>query len=139
MASLICMMVLMLSISLVFNEWLKLISNDTERIIGLFVWLFAICVGGYFAARQGRTTGWSNSLAVGVLAELFVAARLSDGTSFLEMMDDPGPNWRRLVALGLTIPAAIVGGIVWEKTCRLDQAGDSEQSESFSEAEPEEE
>ena len=112
LASVICMTVLMLSISLVLNEWLKLISNDTERVIGLFVWIFAICVGGYFAARQGRTTGWTNSLVVGLLAVFFVVARLpTDGADkgyfepFLDMIKDPGANWRHLAQLALTIPA----------------------------------
>jgi len=143
LVSLICIMVLMLSISLVLSEWLQLISTDTERIIALFVWLFAICVGGYVAARQGRTTGWTNSLVVGVFGVLFMAAQLANRVpnktywdAFLEVMSDPGAHWRVFVALALTIPVAVLGGIVWEKTRRLDRLGDNEQSEPASEAEP---
>ncbi|MGA2253939.1 MAG: hypothetical protein ABSG53_04695 [Thermoguttaceae bacterium] len=32
------------------------------------------------------------------------------------MMNDPGAHWRGLVQLGLTFPAAILGGIIWAKT-----------------------
>jgi hypothetical protein len=35
---------------------------------------------------------------------------------FLEMMKDPGASWRPLVQLALTIPAAILGGVIWQKT-----------------------
>ena len=121
-----CMFVLMLSVSLVFTTWLGLISSDTERVVGLFVWLFAICLGGYYAARRGKPTGWTNALAVGVIAELFVLARLpkeQDDSVFpklfgplLEMINDPGAHWRPLVSLALTIPVAILGGLIWEKT-----------------------
>ena len=106
----------MLAISLVFSEWLGLVSADTEKIIGLVVWLLAIFAGGYFAARRGRTTGWTNAILVGVFAEICVAAMALSGTSLVEMMDDPGANWRRFVALGLTIPAAVLGGMLWDRT-----------------------
>ena len=62
------MVVFPLLISLVLNSWLGLISVDTERVLILFVWLIAVCLGGYVAARLGRTTGWTNSLVVGVIA-----------------------------------------------------------------------
>ena len=131
LVSFLCMFVLVLPISLVLNTWLELISNETERIIKLPVWLFAISVGGYYAARRGKTTGWTNSLVVGLLAEWYLAARLLKGTSLLEMMDDAGPNWRRLVALALTIPAAIVGGILWENRYKR-QAPGADESEAAS-------
>ena len=115
---------LMLSISLVLNVWLNLISSDTERTIGVFIWLFGIGVGGYVAARQGRSTGWSNSLVVGVPALLYVAARLPNGgplqtywAPFLEIMNDPGAHWRVLAAMVLSLPVAVLGGIAWQKTC----------------------
>ena len=119
-----CMFVLPLSISLVLNNWLGLISSETERVLILLVWLFAICLGGYVAARLGKTTGWTNSLVVGLLAEIFVAGRLPRGTRadrtlldpLLEMMEDPGAHWPSLIQLALTIPAAILGGIIWDKT-----------------------
>ena len=117
-------MVFAISISAVFTTWLGLISIETERVLILLVWLFAICLGGYVAARLGKTTGWTNSLVVGLLAELFVVSRLPKGglvdkgffDPFLEIMNDPGANWRPLVQLALTIPAAILGGLIWENT-----------------------
>jgi hypothetical protein len=112
-----------LLISGVFTRWLGLISIETERVLILLVWLFAICLGGYVAARLGKTTGWTNSLVVGVLAVFFVVARLPRGGAdkdffdpFLEMMKDPVAHWRHLVYLALTIPAAVLGGVIWEKT-----------------------
>jgi putative membrane protein (TIGR04086 family) len=112
----LCMVLLMLSISFFLTSMLKLISTETERLVGLFVWHLSICAGGYYAARRGEPAGWVNALFVGLLAELFVCARLLKGTSVFEIMDDPGPHWRRLLALGLTIPAAILGGVIWEMT-----------------------
>ena len=134
LVSLLCMFVLVLSISMVLYTWLELISLETVQISKLLVWFFAISVGGYYAARRGKTTGWTNSLVVGLLAELYLAARLLKGTSLVEMMDDAGPNMSRLVALALTIPAAVVGGILWENSCKRRPPGD-DQSEAASPAE----
>ena len=141
LVSWVCMFVVMLSISLVLTHWLGLISNETERVVGLFIWLFAICLGGYYAARRGKPTGWINSLAVGVLAELFVFARLGKGTPhrafldpLLDIMNDLGAHWPRLVELGLTIPVAILGGFIWEKTGGVQSFG-KEESEGVSKAE----
>ena len=118
-----CMVVVSLAISLVLNQWLGLISTETERVLLVFVWLFAVSVGGYVAARLGKTTGWTNSLVVGLLAEFFMFARLPKGPTdlslwdpVLEMIEDPSTHWPRLVGLGLTIPVAILGGIIWQKT-----------------------
>jgi len=123
LVTLVCMIVLPVSISAVFTSWLGLISIETERVLILLVWLAAICLGGYVAARLGKTTGWTNSLVVGLLAELFVVSRLPKGgldkdlfDPFLELVNDPVTNWRPLIQLGLTIPAAILGGFLWEKT-----------------------
>ena len=129
MAACACLVVFSLSISLVLTEWLGLISVDTERILLLFMWLIAICLGGYVAARLGKTTGWSNSLVVGVIAVLMVWARLpNEGLDktywdpFLEIMKDPGAHWQNLTRLALTIPVAILGGVIWEKTGRVQSA-----------------
>lgn len=100
------------------SELLKEMFNKTVPVAGLVWWLFVICLGGYVAARRGKTTGWTNSLVVGLLAEWYMAARLFKGTTLLEMMDDAGLNWRRLMALALTIPVAVVGGILWENSCK---------------------
>ena len=34
----------------------------------------------------------------------------------LKMMNDPAAHWQSLVPLALTIPAAILGGVIWQKT-----------------------
>ena len=138
LVSLLCMVVLVLSISMVLYTWLELISLETVKIIKLLVWFFAISVGGYYAARRGKTTGWTNSLVVGLLAELYLAENYLRGTSLFEMMDDAGPNMSRLVTLALTIPAAIVGGILWEIRYKR-QAPDADESEAVSLAEDSEE
>ena len=123
------------------NNWLGLISNETTGVLTLFLWLFAICFGGYVAARLGKTTGWTNSLVVGVLAEFFVFSRLPKGepdqpfrTSldpFLDIVKDPGTHWRLLLLLGLTIPVAILGGVIWAKTGGV-QSGETAKSEKLS-------
>jgi hypothetical protein len=143
--TLACVFVFALSISLVRNNWLGLISNETERVLNLFIWLFAICLGGYVAARLGKTTGWTNALVVGLLAEIFVAARLLNEEPdkgflhpLLELMNDPGAHWRLLVQLALTIPAAILGGVIWEKTGGVQPSGKG-QSEAINTSERAEE
>ncbi|MFM7115110.1 MAG: hypothetical protein ACKO0N_00600 [Planctomycetota bacterium] len=120
--ALLYIVVFKLSISLVCIDWLGLISGETQRVLNLFIYLSAICLGGYVAARLGKTTGWTNSLVVGLLAELFLASRLpNEGPDELfvdlkKVMNDPGAHWRPLVGLALTIPAAILGGVIWQKT-----------------------
>ena len=99
--------------SFVFTHWLGWITVETERVVALFIWLASIGFGGYWAARRSQSTGWPNSLVVGLLAEWFVAARILKGTTLVALMDEPGPNWRRLVALALTVPVALLGGLIW--------------------------
>ena len=85
-------------VSLVLNNWLGRISNETERVLIFVVYFLGICVGGYVAAPLGKTTGWTNSLVVGLLAEICVAGSLFQRTKpdatyfspFMEMMNDPG-------------------------------------------------
>ena len=76
---------------------------------------------GYVAARRGRTTGWTNSLVVGVFAEIFVAGELNHdeiSQMLAEITKDPAAHWVALVQLICTIPAALIGGIVWQGTNR---------------------
>jgi hypothetical protein len=141
----VCMVVFPLLISAVLTSWLGLISIETERVLILLIWLLALCLGGYVAARMGKTTGWTNALVVGLLAEFLVVARLPRGGAdkdlfdpFLEMMKDPGANWRPLVQLSLTIPAAILGGVIWEKTGGVQPSGKG-QSEAINKSERAEE
>jgi hypothetical protein len=66
LATCVCMAVFPLLISAVLTSWLGLISIETERVLILLIWLLALCLGGYVAARMGKTTGWTNSLVVGL-------------------------------------------------------------------------
>jgi hypothetical protein len=122
----------MFLISGVLTKWLGLISVETEKTVFVFVVLFAVCLGGYYATRRGKPTGWPNALAVGILAELMVAGQLAKGTtleerrqSLIEIMSNPGPNWRAFVQLVLTLPVAILGSGIWEMSSRL-RKGESE-------------
>ncbi len=117
------MVVVPLSISLVFNRWLGLISPETEAIVGRVSMLVAICLSGYVAARLGKNTGWTNSLIVGFFAELvLLIGILREGGRFIwldplfDIMNNPVKHWPVLVELTLTIPAAILGGIIWQIT-----------------------
>lgn len=117
------LVVLNLFIAFVITDWLGLISIETEEILLVFVWLFAVCFAGYVAARLGKTTSWTNSLVVGLIAAFVVYTRLPKGGEgqilldpLLETIKDPATHWLRLVWLGLTIPVAILGGIIWQKT-----------------------
>lgn len=130
--TLACMVVFSLLTSGVLIKWLGVISIETERVLILLIWLLAICLGGYVSARLGKTTGWTNSLVVGLLAEFFM---IPSGVGekdffepFLEMMNDPVTHWRQLVIVVLTIPAAVLGGVIWQKTggVQSDAKGQSE-------------
>jgi putative membrane protein (TIGR04086 family) len=137
----VIMAVVPVSISLVFNRWLGLISNETERVMIVVVWLFAVCLGGYVAARLGKNTGWTNFLMVGLIAELVVFSRVAKGRpdrSFFDplfdIMNDPGAHWLVLVELALTIPVAMLGGFIWQKTGGVQSAAKG-QSEVINKAE----
>jgi hypothetical protein len=122
------------------SELFAEIFNKAAPVLLVVGWLFAICLGGYYAARQGKTTGWTNSLVVGLLAECYLVVPRLVETSFPKMLVKPIPDSEQLKFLALTIPAALVGGIVSEKTCGLKEAGGgNERSEPVSDAGPQEE
>ena len=123
LAAAVILVVVNLFIAFVITKWLGLISIETERVVLAFVWLFAVSFGGYVAARLGNTTGWTNSLFVGLLAEFVIYSKLPKGGAnqtfwepVLELIKDPGKHWPFLAGLGLTIPVAILGGFLWQKT-----------------------
>lgn len=99
--------------ALVFTTWLGWVTVETERVVALVVWLASIGFGGYWAARWSKSTAWPNSLTAGLLAEWYVAARILNETTLVALLDEPGPNWRRLMALALTVPVALIGGLIW--------------------------
>jgi hypothetical protein len=55
-----------------------------------------------------------------------------------DIMNDPGAHWLFLVELALTIPVAILGGIIWQKTGGVQSAAKG-QSEVVNKAERAEE
>jgi putative membrane protein (TIGR04086 family) len=145
LVGLVFMVVVPLSISLVLNRWLGPISHETERVVFLVSLLVAVCLGGYVAARLGKNTGWTNSLMVGLIAELVVFSRVLMGRPdqslfdpLFDIMNDPGAHWRVLVELALTIPVAILGGVIWQKTGGVQSAA-KRQSEVVNKAERAEE
>lgn len=60
------------------TKWLELIPVNAQQGLVPLMWFLALFFGGYHAARLGRTTGWSNSLIVGIFAESFLFASLLD-------------------------------------------------------------
>ncbi len=141
LVGLLFMVVVHLSILLVFNRWLGLISPEAEPVVFLVSFLVAVSLSGYVAARLGKNTGWTNSLMVGLIAELVLFSRVVNGRpgqGFLDPLFDianhPGLHWPVLVELALTIPVAILGGIIWQMTGGI-QSSAKGQSEVISEAE----
>ena len=57
---------------------LELIPVSAQQRLVPLMWFPALCFGGYYAAQLGRTTGWTNSLIVGMFAESFLLANLLD-------------------------------------------------------------
>lgn len=118
LAAWLVMFALMLVVSFVLARALQWIDPAQERTIVYFNWLIGLVVGGYVAARRGRTTGWSNSLVVGVFAQLVLVGQLTDGAGmgewekFQDLLDSPKTEWPKLMAIVLTIPAALLGGYV---------------------------
>ena len=58
-------------------------------------------LGGYLAARLARTVPYFNALAFGVLGVVLGVLTSSEL-----------PTWFRVVGLGLTVPAALIGAYV---------------------------
>ena len=127
------------------SKWLGLhLVNSQQRLVPL-MWFPALCFGGYYAAQLGRTTGWTNSLVVGLFAESFLLAGLLDklikpdfgnaigipmfekplaywgrlpGRLFdhlIEMLQEPLVHWE-LAGLFYAIPVAVLGGVVWQRS-----------------------
>ena len=97
--------------------WPQLDSSELGRTMQLVIWLASLVFGGYVAARKGKTTGWTNALVVGCFALLYLLFRwpkLPDRGplgSLLNLLSEP--HWSQLAAVGLTIPAALLGGYLW--------------------------
>lgn len=114
-----------LLLSLVLNKWLGLTYSGTQKTIELIVWLLAVLAGGYFAANLGKTVGWSNSLLVGCFAFAFILIRGWNRIELTGGLGYPFESWRLIAACLLTIPAAILGGVLWVRTRRQDEQSTS--------------
>ena len=96
-------------------------SADVEKAIQLALWLLGIAIGGYVAARRSKNDGNRVALYVGLLATIFVVARLphpekknfADG--LFTVLKDPAANWRHIVGLTFTVPAALLGGLIAQR------------------------
>lgn len=66
---------------------------------GLILGTASTVLGGYLAARLARSTPYYNALAFGVLGMLIGMVGSGDL-----------PTWLKIVGLGLSLPAALLGG-----------------------------
>jgi hypothetical protein len=67
--------------------------------LGLLLGTASTVLGGYLAARLARTMPYYNALAFGVLGILI--SMIGSGDL---------PTWVKIVGLGLSLPAAVLGG-----------------------------
>jgi hypothetical protein len=72
------------------------------KIIGLIGTIFFTGLGGYYAAKLSAPNGYSNSLAVGLIS-------LSLGVILSIVQPGITPQWKVIIGLILTVPAAMVG------------------------------
>lgn len=122
LASALVMVLVMILLSLIFTEWLELLTADTERAIQVAVWLAAVGIGGYVSSRRSIHSGVRTALWVGTVATLFIMIRLPEPVEGGDWMDQfralfqgPRQHWRHLVGLALTIPSALLGGLIAQR------------------------
>ncbi|MCS7468870.1 TIGR04086 family membrane protein [Stieleria sp. ICT_E10.1] len=122
LAAWVVMFALMLFVSFILADTFGWIGSKGEWRLVYFNWLIGTAVGGYVAARRGKTTGWSNSLLVGIVAQLVIVAQLTDPgdiqSGLRKLLAEPSESWPQLMALVLTIPAAVAGGLVWSRNAK---------------------
>ncbi|MCM2372326.1 YrzE family protein [Aporhodopirellula aestuarii] len=120
LAAWIVMFALMMFVAFVLGKMLGWIDVEGQQTLGYLNWLIGIAVGGYVAGRRGKTTGWSNSLLVGIFAQIMIVAQIIDPKDMFaglhELLADPSDSWPKLTAIILTIPAALAGGLIWSQS-----------------------
>ncbi len=88
--------------------------------------LIAVCAGGYFACRQAKIFSWLNWTIFAVILELLVLWDIPDANKTLsELYPNADPatiQWHYPTMLVLTIPAALIGAIIWGFTSKRDNA-----------------
>ncbi len=81
-----------------------------------YSWLISVAIGGFFACRQGKPTAWTNCLVFAVLTEIFVVSVIPEANEGLaQMHPNADVQWHYPTMLVLTIPAALLGGILWTR------------------------
>ena len=78
-------------------------SNIFLKSIGLLGTTFFTALGGYVAAKLSKPNGSINALTVGVLS-------LTLGVILALLAPSVSPNWKFLLGIITTVPAAIIGG-----------------------------
>ena len=105
--------------NLQIHHWLDALSLGQRRGMLSGMWVIAMIVGGYVAARRGRTTGWSNALVVGIFGLLFALGQLGENVRLAEVLErawrEPGAHWSQPASIVVTVPAAVQGGLMWSR------------------------
>ena len=93
---------------------------DLHPNLKTYSWLIAVSVGGYFACRQAKTSPWVNWAIFAVLLELLVVGEIPTANKSLsELYPNADPatvQWHYRTMLMLTIPAALLGGVLWARS-----------------------
>lgn len=96
---------------------IALLALDLKLNLKTYSWLFAVCVGGYFGCRQAKVAAWLNWTIFAVLLELLVVTQIREANKTLgELYPNADPatiQWHYPTMLGLTIPAALIGAVIW--------------------------
>jgi hypothetical protein len=84
--------------------------------------LIAVCAGGYFGCRQAKASPWVNWTIFAVVSELLVVSEIRDAnTTLIELypnLDPAAIQWHYETLLVLTIPAALIGALIWVFTSK---------------------
>lgn len=75
-----------------------LMQNREYVVLSLVLGTASTILGGYLAARLARTVPYFNALAFGLL-----------GVAIGLLTSGDLPTWYRILAIGITIPAALIG------------------------------
>ena len=118
LASWLCIVASTFLIYFVLSKLVPDPSTDAQNAIQRALWLFGILIGGFVAARRSTNGSYKAPLYLGLLATFFIVVRLphqdhDDATDALfVVLKNPAANWRHFVGLTLTVPTALLGGLV---------------------------
>ncbi|WP_442511833.1 hypothetical protein SH528x_003579 [Novipirellula sp. SH528] len=106
--------------------WERLLPVFVTNAMPHLVWIAALVLGGYAASWKAAFAGahtrkWSSALTVGMLTEvLILLIHFHQRTMNSRGMFDLSTTWHAIAYALVTIPAALLGGLIWEKTCPVD-------------------